>query len=119
MKVKIVIVGSTGKLGTKLLNYTHQNSIPIYCITCFQNYKKLNAQKNKFRVNKAYVTSKTNEEKNFFKILEKNIQILYFLDFGSSSLKYINHFLKFNTNSFIAIANKEMIIAGELCYNPK
>ncbi len=112
MKVKIVIVGSTGKLGTKLLNYTHQNSIPIYCITCFQNYKKLNAQKNKFRVNKAYVTSKSNDEKNFFKILEKNIQILYFLDFGSSSLKYINHFLKFNTNSFIAIANKEMIIAG-------
>ena len=67
MKVKIVVVGSTGKLGTKLLNYTHQNSIPIYCITCFQNYKKLYAQKYKFRVNKAYVTSKTNEEKIFLK----------------------------------------------------
>ena len=57
MNVKIVIVGSTGKLGTKLLNYTFQNSIPIHCITCFKNYKKLNSQKNRFGINKAYVTS--------------------------------------------------------------
>ena len=112
MRAKIVIVGSTGKLGTKLLKYSHNNSIPIYCITCFKNYKKLYFQKNKFKINNAFVKSKTNDEDNFFKILENNIQIIYFLDYGSSSLRYLNHFLKFNTNSIIAIANKEMIIAG-------
>ncbi len=112
MNTKIVIVGSTGKLGTKLLKYTKKNSIPIYCITCFKNSKKLFFQKNKFFVNKAYVNSIKKDENNFFKILEKNIQIIYFLDYGSTSLKYLDHFLKFNTNSIIAIANKEMIIAG-------
>ena len=32
-------------------------------------------------------------------------------------MKYLNHFLKFNKNSIIAIANKEMIIAGGSFYN--
>ena len=112
MNKKIVIVGSTGKLGTKLLNYTHKYSIPIYCITCFKNYKKLKIQKDKYKINKSVVISEKNDENKFFKILEKKINIIYFLDFGSSSLKYLNHFLKFNINSIIAIANKEMIIAG-------
>ena len=48
----------------------------------------------------------------FFSLLEKKINIIYFLDFGSQSLAYINHFLKFNKRSIIAVANKEMIIAG-------
>ena len=46
------------------------------------------------------------------KLLQKKIKLIYFLDFGSSSLKYLDHFLNFNKNSIIAIANKEMIIAG-------
>ena len=62
MNTKIVIVGSTGKLGTKLLKYTKKNSIPIYCITCFKNSKKLFFQKNKFFVNKAYVNSIKKDE---------------------------------------------------------
>lgn len=40
MYPKIVIVGSTGKLGSKLLNYTYKNNITIFAITCFQNKKK-------------------------------------------------------------------------------
>ena len=38
VSVKIIIIGSTGKLGTKLLNYTSKNSIKIY-ITCYTNDK--------------------------------------------------------------------------------
>ena len=112
MKCRIVIIGSTGKLGIKLLNYTDKNRIPIYGITCFKNYKKLSKQKNKFSINNSFVLNLKDEQIKFFKFLENKIHIIYFLDFGSLSLKYLNHFLKFNKNSIIAIANKEMIIAG-------
>ena len=112
MRVKIIIVGSTGKLGTKLLNFTNKYLIPIYGITCYKNYKKLNNQKNKYKINKSFVLNKSTERNNFLKLLEQKIHILYFLDYGSLSLIYLNHFLKFNKRSIIAIANKEMIIAG-------
>ena len=45
MSVKITVIGSTGKLGTKLLNYTFKNSIKISCITGYKNSKKLKEQK--------------------------------------------------------------------------
>ena len=112
MSVKIVIVGSTGKLGSKLLNFTNKNFIPIYGITCYKNYKKLNIQKNKYNINKTFVLNNFIDRNKFLKLLEKKIHILYFLDFGSLSLSYLNHFLNFNKKSIIAIANKEMIIAG-------
>ena len=112
MSIKIVVVGSTGKLGTKLLNFTNKYSISIFGITCYTNRKKLNSQKNKFKINKSYVLSNAHERDDFFQLLEKKLQIIYFLDFGSLSLSYLNHFLKYNKNSIIAVANKEMIIAG-------
>ena len=37
---KILIIGSTGKLGTKLLKYTNRNSISVYAITCFKNINR-------------------------------------------------------------------------------
>ena len=112
MSIRIIIVGSTGKLGTKLLNYTSINSIPIFGITCYKNFKKLQKQKNSFNIKKSFVLSDLSDKKNFFDLLEKKINIIYFLDFGSLSLLYLNHFLKFNRGSIIAVANKEMIIAG-------
>ena len=112
MSVKIVIVGSTGKLGTKLLHFTNKKSIPIYAITCYKDYKKLNSQKNKYKINNSFVLNKSDDRNKFLKLLEDKINILYFLDYGSLSLSYLKHFLKFNKKSIIAIANKEMIIAG-------
>ena len=112
MSVKIVIVGSTGKLGTKLLNFTNKYSISIYGITCYRNYKKLNNQKNKYNINKSFILNNSDERYKFLQLLEEKIHVLYFLDYGSFSLSYLNHFLKFNKKSVIAIANKEMIIAG-------
>ena len=76
MSVKIIIVGSTGKLGTKLLNFTNKYSIPIYSITCYKNYKKLNNQKNKYKINKSFVLNKSIERNNFLKLLEQKIHIL-------------------------------------------
>ncbi len=112
MTPKIVIIGSTGKLGSKLLKYVSRNQIQIYALTCYSNKKKLLSQKNKFNVKKTFTLSNINENKLFFKLLEKKIDLIYFLDFGSYSLTYLNHFLNYNHNSSVAIANKEMIIAG-------
>ena len=112
MSPKILIVGSTGKLGVKLLNYTSKNNIKVNAITCFNNLNKLNRQKTKFNISKSFVLSKENEYQKFLNFLKKPIDIIYFLDFGSSSLVYLEQFIKFNSNSTIAIANKEMIIAG-------
>ena len=112
MKCNIVIVGSTGKLGIKLLNFTYKNNISIYGITCFKNFKKLSNQKIKHSIKNSFILSKKNDQFKFFKLLEKKIDIIYFLDFGSFSLRYLEHFLNFNNNSIVAVANKELIIAG-------
>ncbi len=112
MSNKIIIVGSTGKLGSKLLSYTNKNSIPIYGITCFKNSKKLHKQKIKYSIKHTFVLSNQSDQNKFFKTLEKKIKLIYFLDYGSFSLGYLNHFLNFNKKSFVAVANKEMIIAG-------
>jgi len=112
MYPKIVIVGSTGKLGSKLLNYTYKNNITIFAITCFQNKKKILSQKKKFGISNYFILSQENEVERFNNFLKNKINIIYFLDFGSFSLTYLNQFIKTNTRSIIAIANKEMIIAG-------
>lgn len=112
MKPKIIIIGSTGKLGTKLLNYAFKNKVEIYAITCFSNFKKLLYQKNKYKINHTFILSDADSKKLFFKLLSQKIDLIYFLDFGSSSLIYLNYFLDFNNKSTVAVANKEMIIAG-------
>ena len=112
MKKKILIIGSTGKLGIKLLNFLNKNSISVYAITCYKNISKLSAQKNLYNIKNTFALSDSNDKKKFFELLKKNIQIIYFLDYGSLSLKYLKYFLKYNSNSIIAVANKEMIIAG-------
>ncbi len=65
MNVKILIVGSTGKLGSKLLGYMHKNDIQTYCITCFQNIKKLNFQKKKIFYKKIFCIKSFRRSKKF------------------------------------------------------
>ena len=109
----ILIMGATGKLGTMLLDFCNKKSIKISAITCFEDSIKLNKFKNKFKIKNDFVLSSSEDHNNFLKFLSKHkIDIIYFLDVGSSSLFYLNHFLKFQRNSLICIANKEMIIAG-------
>tara|TARA_B100000989_G_scaffold62283_1_gene42977 strand:- start:3508 stop:4602 length:1095 start_codon:yes stop_codon:yes gene_type:complete len=112
-KLKILIVGSTGELGSKLLKYCNKNNINIFAITGFSNKKKLQLQGFKFNIKYTYLLSNKNEEKSFRRFLTNiKIDIIYFLDFGYESILYADIFLKNNINSCIAIANKEMIIAG-------
>ena len=112
MSSKIVIIGSTGELGSKLLKYTKLHNINIYAATCYKNKKKLYEQKSKFVIKKTFVLSLEPDKKKFLNLLKEKIDIIYFLDFGSLSLIYLDIFLNNNTNSLVAIANKELIIAG-------
>ena len=112
MSKRILIIGSTGKLGSKLLKFTHKNSISIDCITCFTNKKKILNQKDIYKIKYHFTLSNQKDYFSFLEYLKKKIDIIYFLDYGSKSLKYLDHFLNFNRNSIIAVANKELIIAG-------
>ncbi len=113
MKLKIVIIGSTGKLGIKLLNFCKKNNIDIFCITGFRNKSLLKYQAKKYNINYFYKLSDKQDTKKFKDFLIKNkLNIIYFLDYGFNSLVYADIFLKNNSFSKIAIANKEMIIAG-------
>ena len=113
MKFKLVIVGATGKLGLKLLNYCFHNNIPILAITSFKNISLLYKLKKKHNIKYSFNLSSTEDKNNFINFLSnKKINLIYFLDYGANSLQYMNVFLNKNINSHIAIANKEMIILG-------
>ena len=113
MKKKIVIIGSTGNLGSSLLKYCKKNKIDIFAISYFNNNKKAFFQKKKYKINFCFSLKFENEKISFINFLKNNkIDLIYFLDYGSQSLVYADIFLKKNTNSIIAIANKELIIAG-------
>ena len=75
---RIVIIGSTGKLGSKLLNFTNKNSIPIFCATCFKNHSKLASQKKLYKIKNTINLSDYKDEIRLFKLLEKKIHIIYF-----------------------------------------
>tara|TARA_B100001093_G_scaffold518014_1_gene601384 strand:- start:897 stop:1988 length:1092 start_codon:yes stop_codon:yes gene_type:complete len=113
MKNKILILGSTGKLGTKLLDYCLKNHLQISALTCYTNIKKINKLKVKFNVKNTFCLSIKKDELTFLDYLKNNnFTIVYFLDYGSYSLKYLNIILNNNTKCILGIANKELLIAG-------
>mgnify|MGYP007000114238 CR=1 len=67
----------------------------------------------RFDIKKSFCLS-IKENKNLFLEYLKynNFTIVYFLDYGSYSLKYLNIILNNNTKCILAIANKELLIAG-------
>ena len=113
MKPKILIIGATGKLGLKLLNFCSKRKIKLDTITCHNNKKKLFEIKKKEKILNTFALADFNEKIKFIKFLKLNkFDIIYFLDYGSLSLEFLQPILKYNNNSFIAIANKELLIAG-------
>ena len=113
MNIKILIIGSTGKLGVKLLDFCNKKKIKVFCITGFNNHKLLKSQALKYKIKYSFKLSDPKNVNKFQLFLKNNkINLIYFLDFGYKSLLYADIFLNKNTKSQIAIANKEMIIAG-------
>jgi 1-deoxy-D-xylulose-5-phosphate reductoisomerase len=109
---KILIIGSTGKLGSKLVNFCFKNKIKVSAITCYRNTQKLIKQS---KVLKSFHFSLSNfqEKNNFIKyISSEKFDLIYFLDFGASSLYYFKFILKNKSKTVFAIANKELLIAG-------
>jgi 1-deoxy-D-xylulose-5-phosphate reductoisomerase len=112
-KCKILVIGSTGVLGTKLLNFCKSKKINIDTICCFNNHKKLLKQQNNLNIQNSYVLNDNNDFSKFVIHLNKNkFDIIYFLDHGAFSLKYADIIIRNNKFSILAIANKEMIISG-------
>jgi 1-deoxy-D-xylulose-5-phosphate reductoisomerase len=119
---KIAVIGSTGVLGTKLLSYLNKNKKKISLITCYSNYKKLIKQKKSSGATDAIVldsklTILNNNlkygEDHLLKFIEiESIDLFYFLNTGFESLKYIDHIIKYKKNCTIAVANKEILVAG-------
>ena len=72
MNKKILIIGSTGKLGSKLLNYTKKENISVNAITCFTNKKKLLDQTKKFNIDRSFILSLSSEKDSFLKFLSKS-----------------------------------------------
>jgi 1-deoxy-D-xylulose-5-phosphate reductoisomerase len=113
MKNNILILGSTGKLGTKLLDYCFRNNLQISAITCYSNTKKIQKQKIRYNIKNSFSLSIKESKTIFLDYLKNNkFSIVYFLDYGSYSLKYLNIVLNNNTKCILAIANKELLIAG-------
>jgi len=119
---KIVVVGSTGVLGTKLLSYLNKNQKKISLITCYTNYKKLLKQKKSSGVEHAIVLDKKLKNLNnnlkygedyLLKFIKfESIDLIYVLNTGFESLKYIDYIIKHQKKCTIAVANKEVLIAG-------
>jgi 1-deoxy-D-xylulose-5-phosphate reductoisomerase len=110
---KIFIIGSTGKLGKKILNYSWKNNISIFGITCYSNNLLLKSQYSKFNIQHHFTLSdneNVSEMHDFFS--NHNIDLIYFLDTGSESLSHLYAFNQSQKNSRIAIANKELLIAA-------
>jgi len=119
MNKKILIIGSTGKLGSKLLNFCFDKNINIHCITGYNNSKKLINYSNKYNIPSAYLLSLQDHKIKFIKHFKKvNYKLIYFLDHGSKSIEILLEIFKTQKKSIIAIANKEMLIAaGKIVLN--
>ncbi len=122
MSNKIIVIGSTGVLGSKLLSYLYKNKKKISLITCYSNYKKLIKQKKTSGVTHAIALDnkinilnndiKCGEDYLFRYIENETIDLIYILNTGFESLKYIDHIIKYQKHSTIAVANKEVLVAG-------
>ena len=112
MKPKILIIGSTGKLGSKLVNYCIKYNFDIEAITCYQNIEKVKKQSLKLNC-KYFKLSNKIDKNNFIKHISNNFyNLVYILDYGYHSLKYVNLLCNNISPTIFAIANKELLIAG-------
>ena len=128
--LKIVIFGSTGSIGSSLINIIKKNKkgFKIELLTANKNYKKLIKQVNFFKVKNIVITNREsfliakkilkNKNVNIYndfdclKNIFKNKKIDYAMSAisGFEGLKPTMEIIKFTKT--IAIANKESIICG-------
>lgn len=108
----ILIIGSTGKLGTKLVNFCYNNNIKIKTITCFNNFRKVRRQENKLKCLSFNLSNDISKKKFIHNISKIHYDLVYFLDYGYHSIYYFNFLLNKKKRTIFAIANKELLITG-------
>ena len=129
MDKNIIILGSTGSIGTSTLNIIRRNKkkFNIKLLTANNNIKKILSQSIEFKVNKIVIHNKKKYIKFENKFKRNKIQVFFELE---KALKSINKKVHYTINAIsgidgleptikiikytknIAIANKESIICG-------
>jgi len=126
MKKKIGILGSTGSIGTTLLNVVNKKNTEVYFLMANKNYKKILKQAKLYSVKYVIITDKTSFKKakkfnnnkkiiiinnyNFHEIIDTKLDYVMSAITGIAGLKPTFEIIKFTKN--IAIANKESIICA-------
>ena len=122
MKKNIVIIGSTGVLGGKLIKFLQSTNHNISLISCYSNQSKILEIKKKIDPIYAVVLDPSIQKKfdnlyygdshviNYIK--NNKIDFFYLLDTGFHSLVFLNILIKHQNNCSILIANKEVLVAG-------
>ena len=129
MKKKIAILGSTGSIGSSLLNIISRDikNYKILLLTAHKNYESLIRQAQLFKVRNIIITDNNSYKKakskyknrkinifnnfeNFKKIFPKKIDYVMSAIVGLDGLTPTYKIIKFTKK--IAIANKESIICG-------
>jgi len=126
MKKKIGILGSTGSIGTTLLNVINKKNTEVYFLMANKNYKKILKQAKLYSVKYVIISDKTNFKKakkfnnnkkiiiinnyNFHEIIDTKLDYVMSAITGLAGLKPTFEIIKFTKN--IAIANKESIICA-------
>ena len=126
MKKKIGILGSTGSIGTTLLNVINKKNTEVYFLMANKNYKKILKQAKIYSVKYVIITDKTSFKKakkfnnnkkiiiinnyNFHEIIDTKLDYVMSAITGLAGLKPTFEIIKFTKN--IAIANKESIICA-------
>lgn len=112
---KILIVGSTGVLGKKLIKYLAKYNLKINTATCFNNNNLLLKLKKQFNIKKTFCINQSisDDHIRLKKYVKSNkFDIIYFLDTDLNSISILKESLKFQEKCVYAIANKELIIVG-------
>jgi len=126
MKKKIGILGSTGSIGTTLLNVINKKNTEVYFLMANKNYQKILKQAKLYSVKYVIITDKTSFKKakkfnnnkkiiiinnyNFHEIIDTKLDYVMSAITGLAGLKPTFEIIKFTKN--IAIANKESIICA-------
>ena len=127
MKKKIAILGSTGSIGSTLLNLVDTKKFKIIFLSANKNYKKILRQANLFNVRyiiindqNSFLKAKILNKNRKIKILNKNFNLNKIikkkLDYTMSSITGIEGlvptFKMIKLTKRIAIANKETLICA-------
>lgn len=109
MKLNILILGSTGSIGTQTLEVLskHKDKFSIWGLVCRKNEKLLKTQAKKFKVKNTCLTSR-NSKKMYEFIKNKQVDLVVNGISGSQGLKPTITALK--TGKILALANKESIV---------